>query len=1150
MWRARPVFISSTFHDMQAERDHLRTHVFPELEERLSSRRHYLEWVDLRLGIATMSQPEEGARELQVLKVCLAEVRRCRPFLIVLLGDRYGWVPPPDRIEAAASEVGFSAEVAGRSVTDLEIDFGIFADPVQQQRSFFYFRAPLPYAEMPPGVAALYSDAHDNEPGAPTRTSRLAALKQRIERALPGRVRRYAAAWDGESQRVTGLESWGRMVLEDLWFELDQETKGAEVEPEIPWQQAERIALDDHLENCARDFVGRHDILERLTSLAIGSEGPTWGLCVTGDPGSGKSALFGELYRRLRDRDVFLLAHAPGASVQSASVNSMLRRWISELAAALGADDPNLPENAHHDTVHTVFAALVVRMTMQPRRVVMLIDALDQFESTTRAQFVTWLPRPWPENARLLVTAIAGTASAALAGGGGMKLLPLPPLDAVEARNIVKRICSRYHREFEPAVIDRLLATIGAAGPASGNPLWLTLAVEELNLLDADDFARARRYAGAPAEQLRALMLDEIASFPLDIPGLYSHTFDRAEELFGVRATRAILGLIAVSRLGWRESDFRMLLPRITGEDWDPLQFAYMRRLFRGQMRRHSVLCQWDFNHAQMRTAVLGRLGQEVSEKTFHAIIADHLLSCRQDDPLRHSDTMVHLLGSDDWARAAKWYGDSSRSDAEISGATRVLADLVVAQSSRKDVAAAQIVLNLIQAPDLHQSIRSGLAERIQYHVEPMIQWRVPTEIRALILDQTRNVFERLLRSEPRNTIWQRDLAFCCRAIGEALVAADRREEAVAAFRNGLAISKDLAAANPDSRLWQHDVAFTCNAIANVLLRSGRLHEALEHHRQSFAIYQQLCAAEPANVSWQRGLSVSHRMIGGVLAAADRPEEALTAYRECLAIDERLAAESGDPGIQRDLAVCHEGLGSVLMELGRSDEALEAYWQSLAIAEKLAAADPGHAGLQRDLAIIYGRMSELMVNAGRREDVSADYTAVGDALVLTGRREHVVEAHQKALAIHEKIAGADPGNLRPQRDLALSYSRFGEVLCTIGRHNQALGAFRKAMALVERLAAANPQDLSWQRNLSSIYEKLGAILAAAGERAAALEFCRKSLAIVNTLTAIGGGDAAWQRELSYSYDRIGHALVAAGQPEEGLEMYQKALSLRDNFGDN
>jgi hypothetical protein len=52
--------------------------------------------------VATADETHVEARELQVLKVCLAEVRRCRPFLIVLLGDCYGWIPPADRITAAA----------------------------------------------------------------------------------------------------------------------------------------------------------------------------------------------------------------------------------------------------------------------------------------------------------------------------------------------------------------------------------------------------------------------------------------------------------------------------------------------------------------------------------------------------------------------------------------------------------------------------------------------------------------------------------------------------------------------------------------------------------------------------------------------------------------------------------------------------------------------------------------------------------------------------------------------------------------------------------------------------------------------------------------------------------------------------------------
>jgi telomerase protein component 1 len=49
-WQTRPLFVSSTFRDMHAERDHLWRVVFPALEERLRQRCHHLEPVDLCWG--------------------------------------------------------------------------------------------------------------------------------------------------------------------------------------------------------------------------------------------------------------------------------------------------------------------------------------------------------------------------------------------------------------------------------------------------------------------------------------------------------------------------------------------------------------------------------------------------------------------------------------------------------------------------------------------------------------------------------------------------------------------------------------------------------------------------------------------------------------------------------------------------------------------------------------------------------------------------------------------------------------------------------------------------------------------------------------------------------------------------------------------
>jgi hypothetical protein len=58
-WQTRPVFHSSTFRDMHAERDYLHRHILPELEGRLRERRHHLEPIDLPWGVETITVDEQ-----------------------------------------------------------------------------------------------------------------------------------------------------------------------------------------------------------------------------------------------------------------------------------------------------------------------------------------------------------------------------------------------------------------------------------------------------------------------------------------------------------------------------------------------------------------------------------------------------------------------------------------------------------------------------------------------------------------------------------------------------------------------------------------------------------------------------------------------------------------------------------------------------------------------------------------------------------------------------------------------------------------------------------------------------------------------------------------------------------------------------------
>ena len=112
------VFVSSTFRDMQDERDALQKFVFPQLRELCESRGIAFSDIDLRWGIT-----EAQSVRNEVLQLCLAEIDESQPFFIGLLGERYGWVPETIDQSVVARWPSMS-DAQDLSLTELEKKFG------------------------------------------------------------------------------------------------------------------------------------------------------------------------------------------------------------------------------------------------------------------------------------------------------------------------------------------------------------------------------------------------------------------------------------------------------------------------------------------------------------------------------------------------------------------------------------------------------------------------------------------------------------------------------------------------------------------------------------------------------------------------------------------------------------------------------------------------------------------------------------------------------------------------------------------------------------------------------------------------------------------------------------------------------------------
>jgi hypothetical protein len=609
------VFVSSTFRDMGAERDELVKRTFPALRKLCESRGVAWGEVDLRWGV-TDEQKAEG----QVLPICLAEIRGCRPYFIGLLGERYGWVP--DAIDPALVEQErWLGEVAGRSVTELEILHGVLNDPSMAEHTFFYLRdpayverkAPNQFREIPTPDEVASLGAEEAERRAAERRGKLADLKARIERSgLP------------VHENYPDPRALGELVQADLTAVIDHlYPAGSEPDP-LAREAAEHQAF---ARSRAGVYIGRQEYFDHLDAHAAGDGQP---LVVLGESGSGKSALLANWVLRYRaaHNDQLVLAHFIGASPASTDWAAMVRRIIGELSRRfdLTIEIPDKP-----DALRMAFAN-ALHMAAAKGRVVLVLDALNQLEDREGALDLAWLPPAVPANVRLVLSTLPGRSLAELQKRGYPTFV-VEPLEPTERERLIVDYLASYTKALGPALRGRL-----ASSPQCANPLYLRALLDELRLWGEHETLAAQidHYLAAQSvDSLYELILARYeADYERDRPGLARDAFS----------------LLWAARRGLSESELLDLL----GTDDGPLPRAYWSPLYlaaESSLTSRSGLL--GFFHDYLRTAVEHRyVSDERASQSAHLRIADYFAT-RELGPRKIDELPWQLARASAWQRLA-----------------------------------------------------------------------------------------------------------------------------------------------------------------------------------------------------------------------------------------------------------------------------------------------------------------------------------------------------------------------------------------------------------------------------------------------------------------------------------------------------------------
>ena len=443
------VFISSTFRDMHAERDYLVSHVFPMIRRACRERQVEFTEIDLRWGV-TKEEAEQG----KVVRICLEEINRCRPYFLSLLGERYGWAPLDVDLDHKVELLALfpfleSSLKEGLSVTEMEILHGVMDNPDMAGHCFFYLRDNA----LSQSLADSLSAATDYFETEQRLQDKLAALKEKVRSSgLPLR------------DNYASIEALGDLIKQDLLAVLDQQFP-ADLTP-TPLE-AEQNAHRSYADDRCKAYIANPRDTEALDAHLNTKTNNA--LLVTGESGLGKSALLAYWVnqQRLVNPDRFIIEHYVGISGDADPV-AIIRRIMAEIKQRTddSAELPSKPEDIIQDF------PLWLAKVGERDPLLLIIDGLNQLENKEGQ----WLPDFWQENVKAIFSVIPGEQLETLS----QREWPIHTLEALDL-NRREQLIRDWLASYRKALSTEQTLRIAQA-PQTGNPLFLKTVLEELRI--------------------------------------------------------------------------------------------------------------------------------------------------------------------------------------------------------------------------------------------------------------------------------------------------------------------------------------------------------------------------------------------------------------------------------------------------------------------------------------------------------------------------------------------------------------------------------------------------------------------------------------------------------------------------------------------
>lgn len=576
-------FISSTFNDMQIERDVLHQKVIPYIRRYAASLGESIRIIDLRWGVDTAEIESEKITE-RVTRACLKGIEQCDNYLIAFLGNRYGWVPADFPYDYLINEYGLAFETPV-SMTEVELQYGILSkDDIT--KSLVYMRDSI----IGPSGQNLDNVCDD--------ICKMESLKTRIKEKGCN-IKHYSLNFKNDD--YCEVDELAQMLIDDIANLLNK--KFGHIKSGIYYEQ-ENLFKSIEKEKS----YGYLKLPELIEAVEMFEQSGDSFFLLQAESGMGKTAFSASINNLLKDIEV--IRFFCGSDRNSIYPENVLDYLLFSVCKHLGLNYTQMEKNNNKRQLLTS----LLYSTKEEIRIV--IDAVDQLKVPLIEQ-LNWMPISLPNNVRIYITTNHKMTYQMLLTVWPTRLVNIEHIH--NPTELVHHMFVYENKELAEGSLDRIMQ-----GRTFTNYLYAKMFVRAFVLMDRFDFEQINRNGGN-ISAINDYLYAKSKELPDDVHGLGLCLIQELGTKLSPEFAEKILSLLAISDIGIRPSDIESLFPSI----WNEYEFINFVDFLSGFISFRGDGCIY-FTHSLLRETVHVYDNPEIK-----ALYYRHILSLENSDPIK-----------------------------------------------------------------------------------------------------------------------------------------------------------------------------------------------------------------------------------------------------------------------------------------------------------------------------------------------------------------------------------------------------------------------------------------------------------------------------------------------------------------------------------